>query len=294
MTRKTYDLDGATINRMGFGAMQLPGPGVWGPPADRDEALAVLRRAVDLGINHIDTAQFYGPGVASELIREALAPYPEDLVIATKVGARRGEDRSWLPAPAPRELRADVEENLRTLGVERLDLVNLRVMEPAAAHEAVPFAESLGALADLQAAGKVGRIGLSNVTVAQLEAGLELADIAGVQNPYNVLERASEDVVEASARHGVAFTAFFPLGSAFTGGPGRMASEPAVRAVAERHEATATQVALAWLLAVGRHLLVIPGTRSVAHLEENARAAALELDAEDLATLDALAATPTP
>jgi pyridoxine 4-dehydrogenase len=288
MPIKTYELHGRPIHRMGFGAMQLPGPGVWGPPRDRDAALAVLRRAVELGVDHIDTAQYYGPDVANELIRTALFPYPEDLRIVTKLGGRRGDDGSWLPAVSPAELRAGAEENLRSLGVERLDLVNLRMMEDSD----VPFEESLGALVDLREEGKIEAIGLSNVGVEKLEAGLALTEIACVQNHYNVLEREGEAVLEACARHGAAFVPFFPLGSAFTGGPAKLASHPVLTEIAARHDATPAQVALAWLLHAGDHVLLIPGTASVAHLEENMAAADLELTPADLAALASTGTVP--
>jgi aryl-alcohol dehydrogenase-like predicted oxidoreductase len=287
MPSKTYDLGGRPINRMGFGAMQLPGAGVWGPPKDQAAALAVLRRAVELGVNHVDTAQYYGPDVANDLIREALrsgGSYPEGLRIVTKLGARRGEDASWIPALAPSELRAGAEDNLRSLGVERLDLVNLRVLDGAD----VPFEESLGAITDLRDEGKVELIGLSNVGVEQLEAALALTPIAGVQNHYNILERGEQPLLEACARHGLAFTPFFPLGSAFTGGPAKLASNTVLLEIAAKHEATPAQVALAWLLHAGEHILLIPGTSSVAHVEENVAAAEIELDGDDLAVLDAI------
>ena len=281
MPIKTYELGSRPVNRMGFGAMQLPGPGVWGPPRDHAEAVAVLRRAVDLGVDHIDTAQYYGPDVANDLIREALAPYPEGLRIVTKVGGRRGQDASWLPAISPAELRAGVEDNLRSLGLERLDAVNLRLIEEGD----VPFEESLGTLVDLRDEGKLELIGLSNVGVEHLEAALALTEIACVQNHYNVLEREGEAVLEACARHGVAFVPFFPLGSAFTGGPAKLASHPVLSEIAARHDATPAQVALAWLLHAGDHVLLIPGTSSVTHLEENMAAADLELTPSDLAAL---------
>lgn len=275
MTPRTYDLGGRPIGRIGFGAMQLPGPGVWGPPRDREAALAVLRRVVELGVDHLDTAQFYGPDVANELIREALHPYPEGLRIVTKVGAERGPDRAWIPAARPEELREQVEANLRSLGVGRLALVNLRLGGEGTGmgDSGVPFEESLGALADLRAEGKIELIGLSAVTVPQLEAGLALTPIAGVQNSFNVFDRASKPLLDACGERGLAFVPFFPLGSAFTGGPERLAGEPAIGRVAEKHRATPAQVALAWLLEAGPHVLLIPGTTSVAHLEENVAAA---------------------
>jgi pyridoxine 4-dehydrogenase len=274
-----------TVNRIGFGAMQLAGPGVFGPPRDPAGARAVLRRAVELGVDHIDTSQYYGPDVVNDLIREALYPYPEGLRIATKVGARRDDEGAWLPAQRPEELRAAVEDNLRSLRVERLDLVNLRLLEGDGTAE-VTLAEQLGALADLRAEGKLDLIGLSNARGATVEEALDLVDIAGVQNGYSILERGGEDVLELCAERNLAFVPFFPLGSAFTGGPAKLAADPAVAAVAARHGATPSQVALAWLLQRDEHILLIPGTSSIAHLEENVGAAAVALDADDLEALE--------
>jgi pyridoxine 4-dehydrogenase len=274
-----------TVNRIGFGAMQLAGPGVFGPPRDPAGARAVLRRAVELGVDHIDTSQYYGPDVVNDLIREALYPYPEGLRIATKVGARRDDEGAWLPAQRPEELRAAVEDNLRSLRVERLDLVNLRLLEGDGTAE-VTLAEQLGALADLRAEGKLDLIGLSNARGATVEEALDLVDIAGVQNGYSILERGGEDVLELCAERDLAFVPFFPLGSAFTGGPAKLAADPAVAAVAARHGATPSQVALAWLLQRDEHILLIPGTSSIAHLEENVGAAAVALDADDLEALE--------
>lgn len=277
----TFLLGSRTLNRMGFGAMQLPGPGVFGPPRDRDEALAVLRLAVQRGVNHIDTAQYYGPEVANELIRDALHPYADDLAIVSKVGARRDERGAWLRADRPEELRQGVEDNLRTLAAERLALVNLRRMEGTE----VPLAEQLGALAELRAEGKIEAIGLSNVSVEQLEEGLAVTRIAEVQNAYNLRERASRPLLEATRERRIAFVPFFPLGSAFTGGPARLAQDPAVQQVAAKHGATPAQVLLAWTLAQGEHVLLIPGTSSRAHLGENLAAGDIALDADDLAAL---------
>jgi pyridoxine 4-dehydrogenase len=274
-----------TVNRIGFGAMQLAGPGVFGPPRDPAGARAVLRRAVELGVDHIDTSQYYGPDVVNDLIREALYPYPEGLRIATKVGARRDDEGAWLPAQRPEELRAAVEDNLRSLRVERLDLVNLRLLEGDGTAE-VTLAEQLGALADLRAEGKLDLIGLSNARGATVEEALDLVDIAGVQNGYSILERGGEDVLELCAERDLAFVPFFPLGSAFTGGPAKLAADPAVAAVAARHGATPSQVALAWLLQRDEHILLIPGTSSIAHLDENVGAAAVALDADDLEALE--------
>jgi len=274
-----------TVNRIGFGAMQLAGPGVFGPPRDPAAARAVLRRAVELGVDHIDTSQYYGPDVVNDLIREALHPYPEGLRLATKVGGRRDDKGAWLPALRPDELRAGVEDNLRSLRVERLDLVNLRLLEGEDTPD-VTLAEQLGALADLRAEGKLDLIGISSVTRATAEEALDLVDIACVQNSYSILERDGEDLLELCAERDLAFVPFFPLGSAFTGGPAKLAADPAVARVAARHDATPSQVALAWLLHRDEHILLIPGTSSIAHLEENLAAAAIVLDADDLEVLD--------
>jgi aryl-alcohol dehydrogenase-like predicted oxidoreductase len=281
--RHTAKLGPHDVGRIGFGAMQLAGPGVFGPPRDREGALAVLRRAVELGVDHIDTSQYYGPAVVNELIREALHPYPEGLRLVTKIGARRDDEGGWLPALGLAELRAGVEDNLRTLGVERLTLVNLRLLEGG---DAPPLAEMLGALEDMRREGKLELIGLSNVTRAQLEEALELVAIAGVQNQYSVLDRSNEDVLELCRERGLAFVPFFPLGSAFTGGPRKLGQDPAIAGVAARHGATPSQVALAWLLQRGEHILLIPGTSSVPHLEENLAAADVQLDADDVTALD--------
>jgi pyridoxine 4-dehydrogenase len=291
MTETTFSLNGRPIHRMGFGAMQLPGPGVFGPPRDRDQAIAVLRRAVELGVDHIDTSQYYGPGVANELIRDALYPYPEDLRIVTKVGARRGPNAEWLPALRPDELRAGVEDNLRTLRLERMDYVNLRLLagEVEGQADAPTMAESLGALVDLRDEGKVDLIGLSAVTLADLDEASALTEIAGVQNAFNLLDRKNADVLEATRERGMAFVPFFPLGSAFGEGHGRIADQPAVHQVARKHDATPAQVALAWLLQLSPNILLIPGTSSLKHLEENLAAENLELEDEDLRELEALA-----
>ena len=273
------------VGRIGFGAMQLAGPGVFGPPRDRDGALAVLRRAIELGVDHVDTSQFYGPDVTNDLIREALHPYPDGLRLATEVGARRDDQGGWLPAQRPTELREGVEANLRSLGVERMDLVNLRLLEGEGGPE-VPLAEQLGALEDLRREGKLELIGISNVSRARAEEALELVDVAGVQNAYSILDRSGEDVLELSRERDIAFVPFFPLGSAFTGGPAKLAADPAIARVAAKHDATPSQIALAWLLHRDERILLIPGTTSVAHLEENLAAADVTLDADDLADLD--------
>ena len=279
------NLGSFTVNRIGIGAMQLAGPGVFGPPRDPDAARAVLRRALELGVDHIDTAQFYGPDVVNALIRGALYPYPDGLRLATKVGARRDDTGAWLPAQRPEELRAGVEDNLRELGVERMDLVNLRLLEGDEGPN-VPLAEQLGALEDLRRDGKLALIGLSNVTRAQAEHALELTDIASVQNAYSILERSAEDLLELCRERDLAFVPYFPLGSAFTGGPAKLAADPAVSRVAAKHDATPSQVALAWLLHRDERILLIPGTSSVSHLEENLAAGDLALDADDLELLE--------
>jgi len=283
-------LAGRAVGRIGFGAMQLPGPGVFGPPRDHPTALAVLRRAVELGVNHIDTAQYYGPDVANQLIHEALHPYPDDLVLVSKVGAARDSDGKWIPAQRPEQLRQGVEENLRSLSVERLDVVNLRLMdEDERSRPAdVPLEEQLGTMAELRDEGKIAGIGLSNATLEQVGAGLAQTGIACVQNQLNLLQRDSEPVLELCVEKGVAFVPFFPLGSAFKGMP-KVSEHPLVREIAARLEATPAQVGLAWLLAHSPDILLIPGTASLAHLEENLGARELELDAQALASLDGLA-----
>ena len=267
--------------------MQLPGPGVWGPPRDHDQAVAVVRRAVELGVDHIDTAQFYGPDVANELLREALRPFPDNLALVSKVGARRDENKAWLPADRPEELRSDIEENLRTLGVKQLAVVNLRL--PDAGHEtAVSFDDQLGAMVQAREDGLIAGVGLSNVSREQLLHALDTTPIACVQNPLNVVDRASLPVLQECAARGIAFVPFFPLGSAFD--PDKpVLSHPGVTSTAQRLRVTASQVALAWLLALSPTILLIPGTASLAHLEENLRAGEIELDAEALTALD----TPT-
>jgi aryl-alcohol dehydrogenase-like predicted oxidoreductase len=285
MTTMSY-LGDKPVRRIGFGAMQLAGPGVFGPPRDPDAARAVLRRAIELGVDHIDTSQYYGPDVVNDLIRETLHPYPEDLKLVTKVGARRDAQGAWLPALTPSELRAGVEANLRSLRVERLDLVNLRVMGEHGA-PGVPEPEQLGELADLRAEGKLDLIGVSNVTVEGAERALGLVgDIGEVQNAYSILDRANEPLVDFCCEHEIAFVPFFPLGSAFTGGPRKLAADPAIARVASEHGATPSQIALAWLLRRYDRMLLIPGTTSVAHLEENLAAGDVALSAGDLDALE--------
>src|SRR5919204_308787 len=281
MPQDTFTIGSRRVRRIGFGAMRLPGPGVWGPPPARDAAVAVLRRAVALGVDHIDTAQYYGPDVANELIRAALHPYPEGLLIATKVGARRGDDRSWQPAATPDELRAAIHDNLRSLGLERLGLVNFRLAGDGKGmpDSGVPLAESLGALVELRAQGLIEAIGVSAVSLAELEEARALTEVAQVQNHFSLADRSGADVLEACGALGIAFVPFFPLGA------GGLLEREDVRAVAARHGATPAQVALAWLLSTGPHVLAIPGTSSVAHLEENLAAGRLALDLEDFDTL---------
>lgn len=284
MNRTTY-LGGKAIGRIGFGAMQLAGPGVMGPPRDPDGARAVLRRAVELGVDHIDTAQYYGPDVVNDLIREALYPYPENLRLVTKVGARRTSEGAWLPALSSAELRRGVEDNLRSLRVERMDLVNLRVADDSGA-PGMPTDEQLETLEDLRQEGKLDLIGVSNVTREGTERALELVTVSEVQNAFSILDREHEPIVELCREREIAFVPFFPLGSAFTGGPAKLARDPALSAVASRRTATPSQVALAWLLARYERMLLIPGTTSVAHLEENLAVYDVSLDEEDLATLE--------
>jgi pyridoxine 4-dehydrogenase len=289
MPDDTFSLGPHTVRRIGFGAMRLPGPGVWGPPPDRDAALGVLRRAVELGVDHIDTAQYYGPDVANELIRSALHPYPDGLLIATKVGGRRGPDRQWLPAVTPDELRAGVHDNLRSLGLDRLGLVNLRLVGEADGmpDPGVPLADMLGALIELRDEGLIEAIGISAVTVEQLHEARALTEIACVQNHFSLIDRSGADVLDACRELGIAFVPFFPLGGGDIVGTRELLAREAIRAVAARHGATPAQVALAWMLSHGPHVLAIPGTSSVAHLEENVGAGSVELGKEDLSALQA-------
>jgi pyridoxine 4-dehydrogenase len=277
-------LGSRTVSRIGFGAMQLAGPGVFGPPRDPDAARAVLRRAIDLGVDHIDTSQYYGPDVVNELIRESLAPYPENLALVTKVGARRDEQGGWLTWNRPDELKQGVQDNLRTLGIERIG-VNLRMMDHQDGSPEVPLDEQLGALVELREAGSVEFIGVSNVTREALQDAIGMTELACVQNALSILDRGGEDVLELASEHGLAFVPFFPLGSAFTGGPTKLAADSEIAAVAAKHDATPSQIALAWLLHRDQRILLIPGTTSVAHLEENLAAGEIALDASDLERL---------
>jgi aryl-alcohol dehydrogenase-like predicted oxidoreductase len=280
MTSDPVLLGGHPVRRMGFGAMQLPGPGVFGPPKDRDLALAVLRRAVEAGVDHIDTAQFYGPDVANELLREALFPYPEDLVLVSKVGAQRGGQGEWLAAQRPEQLRAGVEANLASLGLDRIPVVNLR-RHP---ESDVPLTEQLDAMEALRQEDLIGGIGLSNVDLEEYGTARALIDVACVQNPYNLADTSGADVFEACRSDGIPFVPFFPLGSAFN--PANpVLSAASVQATAGRLGATPAQVALAWLLHGAPLVLLIPGTSSLDHLEENLAAADLVLDDEALALL---------
>ncbi len=278
----TYSFAGRAVKRLGYGAMQLAGPGVFGPPRDHDAALAVLRAAVEAGVNHIDTSDFYGPHVTNRLIREALSPYPADLLIVTKIGARRGDDASWLPAFAADELARAVEDNLTNLGLETLDVVNLRLMFDVHGPAEGSLAAPLKAVADLQRQGLVRHIGLSNVTPTQFEEARDIAEIIGVQNQYNLAHRDDDAFIDALAAEGIAYVPFFPLGGFSP------LQSAALSDVAARLKATPMQVALAWLLQRSPNILLIPGTSSVAHLHENLAAASLTLPEEAVAELNAI------
>ncbi|MGZ8178029.1 aldo/keto reductase family oxidoreductase [Williamsia sp. SKLECPSW1] len=279
----THHLGDLTVTRVGYGAMQLAGPGVFGPPADRAAAIAVLREVVDLGITHIDTSDFYGPYVTNEIIKEALHPYPEDLHIVTKVGARRDEQGGWPHARTPDELRQQVHENLAHLGLDALDVVNMRV-GAVDGPEPGSIAEQIETLADLQRAGHIRHIGVSNVTADQLAEAQEIATIVCVQNNYNLVHRADDALVDSTADQGIAFVPFFPLGGFSPLQSGELS------AIATRLDSTPLAVALAWLLHRSPNMLLIPGTSSVAHLRENVAGAGLELSAEVLSELDAIGA----
>ncbi|GAA0439438.1 MULTISPECIES: aldo/keto reductase family oxidoreductase [Sphingomonas] len=278
----TFPLAGRSVKRMGYGAMQLAGPGVFGPPRDPDQALAVLRAAIAAGVNHIDTSDFYGPHITNRLIREALSPYPDDLLIVTKIGARRGEDAAWLPAFEPDELARAVEDNLTNLGLEALDVVNLRLMFDVHGPAEGSLAAPLKAIADLQRQGLVRHIGLSNVTPAQFEEARGIARIVCVQNQYNLAHRQDDALIDMLATEGVAYVPFFPLGGF------NPLQSLALFHVAERLSATPMQVALAWLLQRAPNILLIPGTSSEAHLHENLTAASLTLPDDAVAELNAI------
>jgi aryl-alcohol dehydrogenase-like predicted oxidoreductase len=280
----TFRLGDRAVNRLGYGAMQLAGPGVFGPPRDRDAALAVVRAAVDAGVNHIDTSDFYGPHVTNQILREALHPYPVDLVIVTKIGAVRGEDGSWLPAQSPEELTRAVHDNLRNLGLEQIEVVNLRLMGDIHAPSEGSLEPQFSALAALRESGLIRDLGLSNVTAAQIAEAQAIAPVVCVQNQYNLIHRHDDALVDALAAQDIAYVPFFPLG-----GFSPIQSDALARIAAEI-EATSLQTALAWLLARSPNLLLIPGTSSTAHLAENLAAAALDLPAPIMARLDAIAA----
>ena len=279
----TFPGTSMTVNRMGYGAMQLAGPQVWGPPRDRDAAVAVLREAVAAGVNHIDTSDFYGPHVTNQIIKQALHPYSDDLVIITKLGARRGSDKSWLHALSRQELTDGVHDNLRNLGVDRLDVVNLRVGGINAPTEA-SIAEPLTVLAELKSQGLIRHLGLSNVSPKQFAEARAITEIVCVQNLYNVAQRNDDGFITGLAGHGVAYVPFFPLGG-FT-----PLQSSALDAAAASLEATPMQVALAWLLQRSPNILLIPGTSSLAHLRENLKAATLEIPPQIIANLDAIGA----
>ena len=278
-----FTLGDRIVKRLGYGAMQLAGAGVFGPPKDRAEAIAVLRAAVASGVNHIDTSDFYGPHITNQIIREALHPYPDDLVIVTKIGARRDETGAWLPATSPKELRQAVQDNLRNLGKEVLDVVNFRsihgINEPAEGS----IAEQVTVLAEMQQQGLVRHIGLSSVTPAQIAEGRRIAEIACVQNHYNIVHRRDDAIINQLARDGIAYVPFFPLG-----GFSPLQSET-LDGVARRLGATPMQVALAWLLHRAPNILPIPGTSSLAHLKENLASAELALPDDTIAELDGMA-----
>jgi pyridoxine 4-dehydrogenase len=279
-----YPLGLFSVSRIGFGAMQLPGPGVFGPPRDRDEALAVLRRAVELGVDHIDTAQYYGPDVANELIRKALHPYPGTLALVSKVGARRDGSGGWLPYDEPDQLRRGIEDNLRSLGVGQLAAVNLRLIDGAPPDQR--FDDQLAAMIAAHEEGLIGGVGLSNITRGHLLHALDRTPIACVQNPLNLVNRASMPILEECSARGIAFVPFFPLGSSF--GPANpVLSNEHLRSTANRLGHTPAQIALAWLLGLAPNVLLIPGTSSLRHLEENLTAADIKLDEHTQADLTA-------
>lgn len=289
----TVKFAGQQVARIGFGAMQLPGPHVSGPPRDREMALTVLRRAIELGVNHIDTAQFYGPNVSNELIREALHPYPENLVLVSKVGAERDAQGGWIPTQRPEQLRKGVEDNLRSLGIERLNVVNLRMMDalpdgsPIPIEERVNLDDQLAEMVALRDEGKIGGIGISNVTLEQLHQALP-ADITCVQNAYSLLNRTDESLLDLCRKHDVAWVPFFPLGSAFPG-MAKVNEHPKVIEIASKVGATPAQIGLAWLLAHAPNILLIPGTSNPDHLAENIASADIHLDSAIMNILNGIA-----
>ena len=278
----TYRLGDREVKRMGYGAMQLAGPGVFGPPKDHDEAIAVLREAVASGVNHIDTSDFYGPHVTNRIIREALSPYPDDLVLVTKLGARRADDASWLPWNKPQELAQGLRDNLRNLGVETMEVANLRIMGAVHAPTENSIADQVGAMAELQRQGLVKHVGLSNVTRKQVEEAQSIVPIACVQNHYNLVHREDDELIDALAEQGIAYVPFFPLGG-FT-----PLQSDELSGIAAEVGATPMQTALAWLLQRSPNILLIPGTSSRGHLRENLAAAELELSADVLERLSAI------
>lgn len=283
-TSDVFTLGDRAVKRVGYGAMQLAGPGVFGPPRDHAEALAVLRAALAAGVNHIDTSDFYGPHVTNQLVKEALAPYPDDLVIVTKIGARRGDDKSWNPAFSREELTQAVHDNLRNLGLDVLEIVNLRIMFDAHGAAEGSIEEPLSILADLQQRGLVRHIGLSNVTPTQIAEGRKICPIVCVQNHYNLAHRHDDALIDDLARDGTAYVPYFPLGG-FTPLQSSTLSD-----VAKRLDATPMQVAIAWLLRRAPNMLLIPGTSSLAHLNENLAAAKLTIPDDVMSELNGIAA----
>ncbi|MEO8850259.1 MAG: oxidoreductase [Allobranchiibius sp.] len=283
MTNSTYSFVDHDVHRIGFGAMQLPGAGVMGPPRDRGEAIAVLRRAVELGVDHIDTAQFYGPDVSNELIREALHPYGDDLVLVSKVGARRDADGGWVSAQHPGDLIADIEENLRSLDVETIGAVNLRLHGAAAegGSSEVLLSDQLAAMARARDAGMIAGIGISTATLEQVQEAHESVGLVCVQNAFSYVDQTDAPVLDYCTENDIAYVPYFPLGSAFPHLP-KVADDEQVRAVAERLGVSTSQVGLAWLLRRAANVMLIPGTSSVAHLEENMAAAEVPLGADEL------------
>src|SRR5580700_6034152 len=284
----TFGKTSLTVNRMGYGAMQLAGPGVWGPPKDPDGAVAILREAVAAGVNHFDTSDYYGPHVTNQIVRQALHPYPAGLVIVTKLGGRRPPDKSWQPAISPQELTSAVHDNLRNLGLDVLDIVNYRVIGSSHGPEEGSIAEQVTVLADLQRKGLIRHIGLSNVTAAQVAEAQAITDIACVQNNYNLAQRHDDTLIDDLARQGIPYVPFFPLGG-FTPLQSSTLSD-----VADRLGATPMQVALAWLLHRSPNILLIPGTSSLVHLRENLAAGDLTLSPLILAELDGIAGSSLP
>jgi pyridoxine 4-dehydrogenase len=284
----SFQLGDRTVKRLGYGAMQLAGPGVFGPPRDHDAALAVLREAIDAGVDHIDTSDFYGPHVTNQLIREALSPYPDDLVIVTKVGAIRGEDASWNPAQEPDQLRSAIQDNLRNLGLDRIEIVNFRVHPGHHGRGEHSIARSFEAMAAMQQEGLIRHVGISNATAAQIAEARAIAPVVCVQNQYNLAHREDDALIDALAADGIAYVPFFPLGGF------NPLQSTTLSSVAERLHATPMQVALAWLLKRSPNILLIPGTSSVAHLQENLAVASLVLPDDVLPELDGIGAQASP